>query len=105
VNSKSTRLGGNHTAEEGAKRYINALLKSDNDSDNDNGNGNGNDNGNSNSNSNNNADDEPMSGSFLASRKGFIKDYGNVAYHKKGGFITDTELQDKAWNAVNQFLL
>ena len=46
----------------------------------------------------------PKSGSFFASRKGFIKDYGNVADHKNGKFCTDIELQEKAWDAVNQFL-
>ncbi|MGK3754114.1 MAG: hypothetical protein ACI8RD_006422, partial [Bacillariaceae sp.] len=34
----------------------------------------------------------------------FTKDYGNVAFHKNGGFVTDIELQDKAWDAVSQFL-
>ena len=60
------------------------------------------------SNENNNGDVTqhlPASGNFLASRKGFTKDYGNVAFHKKGGFVTDIKLQDKAWDAVNQFLL
>ncbi|OEU21869.1 hypothetical protein FRACYDRAFT_232014 [Fragilariopsis cylindrus CCMP1102] len=93
-------LGGNHTVEEGAKRYVDALLLSNDvyniniivDSNNENNNGDV-------------TQHLPASGNFLASRKGFTKDYGNVAFHKKGGFVTDIKLQDKAWDAVNQFLL
>eukprot|EP00536_Pseudo-nitzschia_multiseries_P004426 jgi/Psemu1/9941/gm1.9941_g len=70
-------FGGSHTAAEGAKRYVDALLLAP-------------------------LDEE--SGSFLASRRGFAGDFGNVATLRKGRFVADKELQDKAWKAVHEFL-
>lgn len=100
-------FGGSHTAKEGAKRYIDVLLPCDNKNRTD-------DDADADGNSNTRAKEPlssippspriPTSGSFFASRKGFIKDYGNVADHKNGKFCTDIELQEKAWDAVNQFL-
>ena len=99
-------FGGSHTAKEGAKRYIDVLLPCDNknrtdDADDD---GNTNNRAKEPSSSPRSLPRIPTSGSFFASRKGFIKDYGNVADHKNGKFCTDIELQEKAWDAVNQFL-
>ena len=101
-------FGGSHTAKEGAKRYIDVLLPCENnnrtDDDDDD------DDRNTNTRTKEPASSPPpsplvpKSGSFFASRKGFIKDYGNVADHKNGKFCTDIELQEKAWDAVNQFL-
>lgn len=74
-------FGGSHTAQDGAERYVMALM------------GTG-----------------PFeqadiaSGDFLASTRGFAKDFGRVAELKKGKFVTDTKLQDKAWEAVQTFL-
>ncbi|VEU40011.1 unnamed protein product [Pseudo-nitzschia multistriata] len=70
-------LGGSHTVQEGAKRYVNALIN-----------------------------DIPVgsSGSFLASRKGFAQDFGDVSSLSKCQFVSDIELQDKAWKAVHNSL-
>mmetsp|Transcript_18937 Transcript_18937/g.38928 ORF Transcript_18937/g.38928 Transcript_18937/m.38928 type:complete len:340 (-) Transcript_18937:814-1833(-) len=70
-------LGGSHTVQEGAKRYVDALLT---------------------------ATPAESSGDFLASRKGFSQDFGSVGTLAKGRFVTDVELQDKAWEAIQKFI-
>lgn len=73
-------FGGSHTVQDGAERYVMALL------------GTG-----------------PFgagfsSGEFWASTRGFAKDFGKVAELKKGKFVADVKLQDKAWTAVQTFV-
>jgi len=88
-------FGGSHSVEAGAKRYIDALL----------GHGlfeQGRDTGES-KDENQNAG-PPESGSFLASREGFTRDFGDVRCVKNGEFICDRELQDRAWAAVQEFV-
>eukprot|EP00546_Thalassionema_frauenfeldii_P019068 CAMPEP_0178894952 /NCGR_PEP_ID=MMETSP0786-20121207/303_1 /TAXON_ID=186022 /ORGANISM="Thalassionema frauenfeldii, Strain CCMP 1798" /LENGTH=232 /DNA_ID=CAMNT_0020565101 /DNA_START=247 /DNA_END=945 /DNA_ORIENTATION=+ len=72
-------FGGSHSVQEGAKRYVDSLLLPS-------------------------SSDGDASGSFWASRQGFVHDYGNVATIKNGKFVADEALQDKAWEAVNKFL-
>lgn len=79
---------GAHSVQDGAKRYVDALLDRDMPS----------------SSSTSNTENELASGSVLLSRKGFTKDYGRIDQLKKGQFVADTSLQDEAWDAVNQFL-
>lgn len=93
-------FGGSHNVEVGAKRYVDVLISSNVP----NGNNVSNDDDDDGDNTNNNENTIPASGSFLASRKGFTKDFGNIASLQKGRFVTDMELQDKAWDAVNKFL-
>lgn len=69
-------FGGSHSVGEGAERYSDALLSAA----------------------------TPPSGSFLASRKGYARDFGSVAALPGGMFVTDEELQDKAWDAVHKFI-
>lgn len=71
-------FGGSHTVEEGAMRYVDVFLTT--------------------------MTPAESSGAFLASRKGFCEDFGNVSTLSKGRFVTDIELQDKAWEAVHKFL-
>ncbi len=73
-------FGGSHTVQDGAERYVTALM------------GIG-----------------PFgagfsSGEFWASTRGFAKDFGKVAELKKGKFVADAKLQDKAWAAVQTFV-
>ena len=76
-------IGGYHTVADGARRYVDALL------------GEGDVFG---------AGVPPPSGSFLASRKGFAGDFGDVSELDKGAFLADAGLQDEAWAAVERFL-
>jgi NAD(P)-dependent dehydrogenase (short-subunit alcohol dehydrogenase family) len=77
-------VGGSHSVDDGAKRYVDALL------------GDGRD------------DDQtciiPKNGAFYASRKGYAKDYGDVTETKKGQFVANIDLQDKVWETVNKFV-
>jgi hypothetical protein len=77
-------FGGSHTVQAGAQRYFDALMgigvfgivKQE----------------------------PPKSGTFWASRKGFAGDFGDATALKKARFVSDTDLQDKAWASVNEFL-
>jgi len=80
--AKITQLscfGGSHTAQDGAERYVMALL------------GTG-------------PFQTATSGEFWASTRGFAQDFGRVSELKKGKFVADTKLQDKAWEAVQKFV-
>ena len=81
-------FGGSHTVREGAKRCVDALLVSSGGFGTDKTTG----------------PHPAPTGSFLASRKGFTRDYGDVAILEKGKFVADAGLQDKAWDAVHEFL-
>jgi hypothetical protein len=72
-------VGGSHSEQDAAKRYLDALLGNQH---------------------------EQQSGSFWASRKGYVKDYGDVLQSdlKSAKFVGDSALQDKAWKAVNKFV-
>ena len=72
-------FGGSHTVRDGAQRCLWALL------------GTG---------PFDSSEATVSSGSFWASTKGFVKEFGNVANLPKGKFVADKVLQDKAWAAV-----
>jgi retinol dehydrogenase-13 len=76
---------GNHNVQEGAKRYIDVLLSQDYVDD-----------GCSTS--------STPSGSFLAHRIGYNKNFGDVTEHKRGAVFGDEAIQDRAWEAVEAFL-
>ena len=73
-------FGGSHTVQDGAQRCVDAIM------------GDG------------IFEQQHHSGSFLASRSGFARDFGSVATLERGKFVADTDLQDRAWEAVNKFL-
>lgn len=73
-------FGGSHTVQDGAERYVMALLGTGP------------------------FGDGFTSGEFWASTRGFAKDFGKVAELKKGKFVADVKLQDKAWTAVQTFV-
>ena len=86
--ARLSQLCSSYSVQEGAKRYVDILLLSSTNNDD----------------KNNINESTAASGSFLASRKGFTKDFGNIGTLKKGKFVTDIQLQDEAWDAVNKFL-
>lgn len=73
-------FGGHHTVQDGAERYLAALLGMGD------------------------LQEPIQSGSFWASRKGFCRDFGDMTTLKKGKCFGDTDLQDKAWAAVQKFV-
>jgi NAD(P)-dependent dehydrogenase (short-subunit alcohol dehydrogenase family) len=77
--------GGSHTVQAGAQRYFDALMGIGAFGMVERG-------------------SPPKSGAFYASRKGFAGDFGDATTLKKAKFVSDTDLQDKAWAAVNEFV-
>lgn len=71
---------GSRSLEDGAKRFTDALLDTED------------------------FDGNTPSGSFLAHRAGFSKDYGDVTQMKRGVVFGDATQQDRAWEAVESFL-
>ena len=81
----ATMVNGNHSLKEGAERYLDSLLSTD-------------DNGSYLSN-------EKNSGTFLAHRKGYTKDFGDVTKDPKGTHFGDTKIQNLVFDAVEGILL
>jgi NAD(P)-dependent dehydrogenase (short-subunit alcohol dehydrogenase family) len=74
-----TFFNGSHSVEDGAMRYLDSLLDIDNSK-------------------------EIPSGSFLAHRKGFAKDFGDIKEHPRGDAFGDSKLQELVWEAVEGLL-